>query len=88
MVLVSGIASSSFIFYFFLEKNSRGLLGVLTIPRAMVFALVLGWFFMKRRGTERPIARWTRTSWTMWIASFWRWEGVNGIFVMGNYVVV
>lgn len=26
------------------------------IPRAIVFALVLGWFFMKSRGTERPMA--------------------------------
>jgi hypothetical protein len=26
------------------------------MPKAMVFALVRGWFFMKRRGTERPIA--------------------------------
>jgi hypothetical protein len=31
-----------------------------TIPRAMVFARVRGWFFMKRRGTERPIAAMTR----------------------------
>ena len=32
----------------------------LTIPKAIVFALVRGWFFMKRRGTERPIAATTR----------------------------
>jgi hypothetical protein len=30
------------------------------MPNAMVFARVRGWPFMKRRGTEKPIAAATR----------------------------
>lgn len=37
-----------------------------TIPNAIVFALVLGWPFMNRRGTESPIAATAITIWTMW----------------------
>lgn len=44
----------------------------LTIPNAIVFARVLGWFFMKRRGAERPMAAMTRISWVMWRGSLKR----------------
>lgn len=63
-----------------LDEEGRGV--EFTIPRAMVFARVLGWFFMKRRGTEKPIAMCTRNSWMRWTTSFWRWEGMN-ILVAG-----
>jgi hypothetical protein len=39
------------------------------MPRAIVFARVLGWFFMKSRGTERPMAVRIRMSWRMWMGS-------------------
>lgn len=39
------------------------------MPRAIVLARVRGWFFMKRRGTERPMTVVTRMKVRMWTRS-------------------
>lgn len=45
-----------------------------TMPRAIVLALVRGWFFMNSRGTDRPIAAAIKTNCKRWIGSINRGE--------------
>jgi hypothetical protein len=55
--------------------------GKLTIPNAIVFALVRGWFFMKRRGVVSPVAAITRMRQAMWTGGLY-FVSKNDIFAM------